>query len=135
MLLEIEYRLLRNARGLRLGVTLIGCEGSVLLSTKDLDSLPEDAIPRTPGRYVSRCEIPGHFLNYGQYFLTVGADFPMIQNHFAIERVLSLRVERVGGAADHIPDAREGLLRVTLPWNVRNVQEAQQEVNDPAFAH
>jgi lipopolysaccharide transport system ATP-binding protein len=135
MLLEIEYRLLRNAPGLRLGVTLIGCEGSVLLSTKDLDSLPEREIPRTAGRYVSRCEIPGHFLNYGQYFLTVGADFPMIQNHFAVDRVLSLRVERVGGAADHIPDAREGLLRVTLPWDVRHVHEVQPEVHDPSFAY
>jgi lipopolysaccharide transport system ATP-binding protein len=135
MFLEIEYRLLRNATGLRLGVTLIGGEGSVLLSTKDLDSLREEAIPRTPGRYVSRCEIPGHFLNFGQYFLTVGADFPMIQNHFGIDRVLSLRVDRVGGAADHIPDSREGLLRVTLPWDVRHVHEAQQEVHAPSFAH
>lgn len=135
ILFELEYRLLRNATGLRLGVTLVGCDGSVLLSTKDLDSLPEDTIPRTPGRYVSECEIPGHFLNYGQYFLTVGADFPMIQNHFAIDRVLSLRVERVGGATDHIPDAREGLLRVTLPWAVRHVHGAQQNTHDPSFAH
>jgi lipopolysaccharide transport system ATP-binding protein len=137
MHLEIEYRLLRNAPALRVGMTLIGCEGSVLLSTKDRDSIPEK-FPRTAGRYVSRCEIPGHFLNYGQYFITVGADFPMIQNHFLVDRVLSLRVERVGGTSGHIPDGRAGLLRVTLPWDVQNVHdnhEIAEALHGPSFAH
>jgi lipopolysaccharide transport system ATP-binding protein len=122
LLLEIEYRLLRSAPGLRVGAKLIGSDGAVLLSTNDLDTTP-DAVPRTSGRYVSRCEIPGNFLNYGQYFVSVGSDFPMIQTHFAVDRVLSLSVERVGGAASHIPDGRDGLLRLMLPWQVRRERE------------
>jgi lipopolysaccharide transport system ATP-binding protein len=120
--LEIEYRVLRDAAGLRVGARLVGSEGAVLLSTTDRDG-PDDGEPRVAGRFVSRCQIPGQFLNYGQYFITVGADFPMIQSHFAVDRVLSLRVERVGGTSSHIPDGREGLLRVTLPWTVSKAQD------------
>jgi lipopolysaccharide transport system ATP-binding protein len=118
LFLEIEYRVLVNAPGLRVGARLLGSDGSVLLSTTDHDE-SADGIPRLAGRYTSRCEIPGHFLNYGQYFVSVGADFPMIQSHFAVDRVLGLRIERVGGTSSHIPDGREGLLRMTLPWAVR----------------
>ncbi len=122
MFLEVEYRLLQSAPGLRVGARLVGADGAVLLSTTDLDDSPEKS-PRLAGRYLSRCEIPGHFLNYGQYFVTVGADFPMIQSHFAVDRVLSLRIERVGGTSSHIPDGREGMLRMTLPWTIRSVDE------------
>jgi lipopolysaccharide transport system ATP-binding protein len=122
MFLEIEYRLLQSAPGLRVGARLVGSDGAVLLSTTDHDDSPEKT-PRLAGRYLSRCEIPGHFLNYGQYFVTVGADFPMIQSHFAVDRILSLRIERVGGTSSHIPDGREGMLRMALPWTISSVDE------------
>jgi lipopolysaccharide transport system ATP-binding protein len=122
MFLEIEYRLLQSAPGLRVGARLVGSDGAVLLSTTDHDDSPEKT-PRLAGRYLSRCEIPGHFLNYGQYFVTVGADFPMIQSHFAVDRILSLRIERVGGTSSHIPDGREGILRMALPWTISSVDE------------
>ncbi len=134
VMLEVEYRLLRNAPGLRMGVTLVGGDGSVLFSTNDHDSVPEQ-IPRTAGRYVSRCEIPGNFLNYGQYFVSVGADFPLIQHHFALDRVLCLRVERVGGEGSHIPDGRGGLLRLVLPWEVSPLNDAAQEPHDLSLVH
>jgi lipopolysaccharide transport system ATP-binding protein len=117
---EIEYHVLRRAGTLRVGFTLLAADGSALLSSTDLESNQEDFI-REPGRYVSRCEIPGDFLNYGQYFVSVGADFPMIQGHFFCDRVLSFNVERTGGIAGHIPDTRSGMLRMRLPWGVDKV--------------
>jgi lipopolysaccharide transport system ATP-binding protein len=131
---EVEYRLLRNASGLRVGATVTGSDGAVLLSTNDLDSSPEQ-VPRSAGRYVSRCEFPGSFLNYGQYFVSVGSDFPMIQSHFAVDRIVSLRVERVGGPAGHIPDGRDGLLRVVLPWTVSRTDEIEAKPHDFLLAH
>jgi lipopolysaccharide transport system ATP-binding protein len=133
MSLEIEYRVLQDAPGLRVGARLLGSDGSVLLSTTDHDDVSDER-PRAAGRYVSRCEIPGAFLNYGQYFVTVGADFPMIQSHFSVDRVLSFRIERVAGTAAHIPDNREGLLRMTLPWTVGACEESRDEHRVPAAA-
>ena len=113
--IELEYQTLRDTTGLRLGATLITGDGSVLLSSKDLDVMPQD-LYRKAGRYVSRCELPANFLNFGQYFVSVGSDFPMVQSHFSVDRALSFRVEAVGGTGSHIPDGRTGLIRMQCPW-------------------
>jgi lipopolysaccharide transport system ATP-binding protein len=118
--IEVEYRMLRRAAGLRVGITILSPDGTALLSSKDLESNTEDLV-REPGLYVSRCTIPGDFLNYGQYFLSVSADFPMIQSHFSWDRGLTFVVERTGGVGGHIPEARSGLLRVRLPWEIGRV--------------
>jgi hypothetical protein len=61
-------------------------------------------------------------LNYGQYFVTVGADTPLIQSHFLVDRVLAFNVEQTGGIGGHISDGRQGLLRPALPWTVQTVR-------------
>jgi lipopolysaccharide transport system ATP-binding protein len=121
--IEVEYETLRDTTGLRIGVNLITGDGSVLLSTKDLDDLPED-LPRKAGRYLSRCELPPDFLNRGEYGVSVGADFPMVQSHFDIDRALSFRVEALGTTGSHIPDGRLGFIRMRFPWIVRRLDEA-----------
>jgi lipopolysaccharide transport system ATP-binding protein len=118
--IEVDYRVLRRAAGLRVGVTILAPDGSAILSSTDLESNADDLV-REPGLYRSRCTIPGDFLNYGQYFVSVGADFPMIQSHFFWDRGLRFMVERTGGIGGHIPDARSGLLRMRLPWEIARV--------------
>ena len=125
--IEVEYQTLRDTTGLRIGTTITATDGSVLLSTKDLDVLPQDYY-RPSGRYVSRCELPGDFFNYGRYAISVGADFPMIQGHFRVDRVLSFRVEAIGGAGGHVQDGREGLVRMNFPWIVERVNDTSQDL-------
>jgi lipopolysaccharide transport system ATP-binding protein len=124
--LEIEYETLRETIGLRIGATLIASEGSEVLSTKDLDFLPED-LHRGAGRYVSRCVLPGDFLNYGRYFVSVGADFPMIQSHFNVDRVLSIRIENAGSVGNQVADGRRGLVRMKFPWSVQPLHRPNEE--------
>ena len=119
--IEVEYQTLRKTSGLRIGVTVSGKGGEMLLQTKDLDVFPGD-LERPAGTYVSRCELPGNFLNVGQFFISVGSDFPMIQAHFSQDRLLSFNVETAGEAVGgHIPDGRGGLLRMKLPWTMEQV--------------
>ena len=101
-IIEIEYETLRNTQGLRVGLTLVAGDGSVLLSSTDLDVLPEDFVRRA-GRHVSRCQLPAEFFNNGRFHISVGSDFPMLQSHFHVERVLSFTIEPVGGVGQHIP--------------------------------
>ena len=115
--IEIEYQVLRRASNLRIGFTLTTSDGVAVLSSKDMDNR-DGELEREPGRYVNRCTIPGDFLNYGQYFVSVGADFPMIQTHFFVDRALAFHIEQTGGVAGSIPDSRSGLLRVRLPWDI-----------------
>jgi hypothetical protein len=100
------------------GFSLTAHDGTVVFSSTDTDSQDGE---RSPGRHVSCGTIPGTFLNYGQYFLSIGSDTPMIQSHFFLDRVLSFTVEQTGGLGAHISDGRQGLLRPALPWTTRRL--------------
>jgi lipopolysaccharide transport system ATP-binding protein len=115
---EIEYEILRPTESLRVGFSLTAHDGTVVFSSTDTDSQDGE---RSPGRHVSCGTIPGTFLNYGQYFLSIGSDTPMIQSHFFLDRVLSFTVEQTGGLGAHISDGRQGLLRPALPWTTRRL--------------
>jgi lipopolysaccharide transport system ATP-binding protein len=115
---EIEYEVLRPAASVRVGFRITAHDGTVLFSSTDSD---EREMDRDPGTYVSCCTIPGPFLNYGQYFLSVGSDTPMIQSHFLVERGLAFSIEHTGGIGAHISDGRQGVLRPALPWTVRRL--------------
>jgi lipopolysaccharide transport system ATP-binding protein len=119
--IEIQYQILRRASNLRIGLRLMGNDGNVILSSADMDGL-EGELKREPGTYLSRCTIPADFLNYGQYFVSVASDFPMIQVHFALDRVLAFQVEPTGGVGGSIPDGRSGVLRVSLPWDIQKFE-------------
>ena len=118
--IEMEYRILRPTANLRLGLRIVSQDGTVILSTRDLDNGKEDQV-RKAGDYVSRCTIPGDFLEYGQYFVSFGADFPMLRSHFALDHLLAFRIEPTGGAGGHVADGRSGILRVRLPWVIENI--------------
>lgn len=115
---EIEYEVLRPAASLRVGFSLTAHDGTVVFSSTDADSQDGE---RRPGTYASCGTIPGTFLNYGQYFLSIGSDTPMIQSHFLVDRGLSFTVEQTGGLGAHISDGRQGLLRPALAWTTRRL--------------
>lgn len=117
---EIEYKVLRAARNLRVGFTLTGNDGTAVLTSSDMDGT-EGEMERGPGTYLNRCEISGNFLNYGQYSLRVGSDFPMVQVHFSLDRAIAFTVEQTGGVGGSIPDGRKGLLRIQLPWDTQKI--------------
>jgi lipopolysaccharide transport system ATP-binding protein len=119
---EVQYRVLKRAANLRVGVRLLAHEGTVLISSTDMDEGPDEMI-REPGIYLSRCNVPGELLNFGQYYVSVGCDFPMVQTHFRVDQGLAFRIEQTGGVGGHISDGRTGILRMRLPWNVQRVGE------------
>jgi lipopolysaccharide transport system ATP-binding protein len=117
--LEVQYNMLKRASNLRVGMRVIAHDGTIVLSSTDMDS--QDEFVREPGAYVSRCDVPGEFLNYGQYYISVGCDFPMVAGHFLVEQALAFQVAQTGGVGGHINDGRLGLLRLRLPWRIEKV--------------
>jgi lipopolysaccharide transport system ATP-binding protein len=119
-MIELEYRILRPVTNLRLGLRIVAHDGTVVFSTRDLDDGREEQV-RNPGNYVSRCTIPGNFLDYGQYFVSFGADCPMTRSHFALDQALAFQIEPTGGVGGHVADGRSGLLRIQLPWAIEQL--------------
>jgi lipopolysaccharide transport system ATP-binding protein len=118
--LEVQYQVLQPASNLRIGVRLMAHDGTVLLTSTDMDE--HDELSRFPGTYVSRCSVPGEFLNYGQYYISVGCDVPAIRTHFLVDQALGFQVAQTGGVGGHINEGRLGMLRTKLPWNVERIE-------------
>jgi len=118
--IEVQYKILQRSEHLRVGIRLISQDGSVLLSSTDKDG--EEEPTRAPGEYISRCNIPGEFLNRGRYHVTVGCDTPMVRTHFHVEQALSFHMEQTSRVEGKLNDDRTGLLRLQLPWKVERTE-------------
>lgn len=76
LLVEIDYRLSRPIRELRVTVSLHTSDGVHIFSTSDYLFQPEDRM-RPAGKHKSTCIIPGRLLNAGAYTITIDFDIPM----------------------------------------------------------
>jgi lipopolysaccharide transport system ATP-binding protein len=118
--IEMQYRVFRPLPNLSVGLRILTHDGVSVFTTRDLDEGNGDPL-RQPGDYVSRCEIPGNFLNYGQYFASFGADCDRHLGHFSLHQVLSFQIEETGGIAGHVPVRRLGILRTSFPWTIEKI--------------
>jgi lipopolysaccharide transport system ATP-binding protein len=114
--MEVQYRVFRPLPNLSVGLRILTHDGVSVFTTRDLDEGSQPV--RQPGDYISRCTIPGNFLNYGQYFASFGADCDRQLGHFSLHQVLSFQIEDTGGIAGHVPVKRLGILRMSFPWTI-----------------
>jgi len=119
--IDLEYILTAPIPGLRVGFRLLTSEGVVVFSTTDQDAESLRNQPKAAGAYLSRCQIPGGFLNRWHYFISVGIDVPMVQSILFIDQALSFYVEATGGLVGDIPDNRLGVVCPLLPWTVESL--------------
>ncbi len=115
--LEMEYEIRTRIGDVRIGYRLDAADGTVVFISQDTD--PEGlGLLREPGRYISRCTIPGNLLNSGRYFVTVACDSPMKEMLFLKENILSFVIRLTGRVGGSIPDGRVGVIRLPLKWDI-----------------
>jgi lipopolysaccharide transport system ATP-binding protein len=117
---EIEYRLHAPISGLRIGIYLTTARGEYVMASFDTDSaqLFEEHRVRPPGQYVSRCLIPGDFLNEGRYILGINASAYRIRRYFQEEQSLAFTVDATDAPGAHWPELRMGPVRPRLNWQI-----------------
>ena len=123
--IEWEYALTQSIRGLRVGLYLLTTRGEYVFTSFDVDDLDmyRRWEERPPGRYVSRCRVPGHWLNEGRYILSVNASAYGVRTYFHEENALSFRVDPTGAVGSQWPERRLGVLRPLLPWEIVRLGE------------
>jgi lipopolysaccharide transport system ATP-binding protein len=125
---EVEYQVNLRINNARLAVRLLASDGTVVFTSTDSPSWERCGGVREPGRYISRCEIPGELLNDGSYGITVAADVPGVAVLFNEESVLTFRVENTDGRRSPVLEQWPGVICPALRWEVRNLNcEAGQD--------
>lgn len=117
--IEIEYRVLVPLPHVRVALRLLTDDGTVVFTSADSGDPAWRGETREPGVYVSRCEIPGDFLNEGLYSVMVSADVPFVEILFQEENAVAFNVEQTGGVGGDYPERWPGVICPALPWSVQ----------------
>jgi len=102
---------------LRLVLRIVSDAGTIIFSTSDQDKrdLTMEGM-RTPGRYLSTCNIPGKLLRPGKFFVTVGA--ARAGNWFELyEQLLMFEITAVGNPFPQRP----GVIAPMLDWDTQKL--------------
>lgn len=120
--IEFEYSLDEDITGLRVGLYIISTRGEFVLTSFDVDDTEkfEAYSTRKAGTYISRCTIPGDFLNEGRFVIGVNASIFKIRTYFHDEQALIFNVNGTGAPGTQWPEPRTGLIRPRLYWEIES---------------
>ena len=123
--IEFEYQLDQAITGLRVGLYLLTTHGEHIFTSFDTDEPQkyEQFATRQAGRYVSRCTIPGDFLNDGRYVLGVNASSFRVRRYFQDEYALAFTVDATGAPGMHWLEPRLGTIRPRLDWQIQEISQ------------
>ncbi|MFH0965910.1 MAG: ABC transporter ATP-binding protein [Planctomycetota bacterium] len=71
---DIEYEILQSVQGLQIGFWLLTSDGVTVFVAGDNEDRAWTDRLRKPGRYSSRCSVPGRLLNSGTYTITLASN-------------------------------------------------------------
>ena len=118
--IEIEYELLEDITGLRVGYYLLTTRGEPVFTSFDIDSeeLFKEFTSRPKGVFTSRCVIPPQTLNEGRFVLGINASSYMVRRYFQDDQALSFSVDASGAPGTQWPEPRPGEVRPALEWTI-----------------
>ena len=118
--IEIEYELLEDITGLRVGYYLLTTRGEPVFTSFDIDSeeLFKEFTSRPKGVFTSRCVIPPQTLNEGRFVLGINASSYMVRRYFQDDQALSFSVDASGAPGTQWPEPRPGAVRPALDWTI-----------------
>lgn len=118
--IEIEYELLEDITGLRVGYYLLTTRGEPVFTSFDIDSeeLFKEFTSRPKGVFTSRCVIPPQTLNEGRFVLGINASSYMVKRYFQDDQALSFSVDASGAPGTQWPEPRPGAVRPALEWTI-----------------
>ena len=124
--IEFEYQISEALTGLRVGLYMMTTRGEYVFTSFDTDD-PEkyqQHTLRSPGRYISRCEIPPNLMNEGRYVVGVNASSYRIKRYFQDDKVLTFTVDATGAPGSQWPEKRMGTVRPSLDWTIKQVENS-----------
>jgi lipopolysaccharide transport system ATP-binding protein len=110
---DVDYRVKAPLRGARMVLRLSTQEGELALATTD--HLIREA-EQMPGRYRTRCTIPGGLLNRRTYSIGIGFEIPGITILIPRQEQLTVSIGGGGNQGSHFPEAWPGVMCPSIGW-------------------
>ncbi len=120
---EMEVEIVAPVPSFRSSIRVLTGDGITVFTSTDQENQSHPDGFNIPGRYLSRCGIPGNLLNIGHYFISPGADIPFVEVIFFEEQCLGFHVEQTGGVSGKYPELWPGLICPCVLWESELVSE------------
>ena len=118
---EIAYEVMVPVRNLFIAYRLTDALGSIIFESMDTDTTGMKGQIREPGRYLSRCKVPGGLLKPGHYQLSILSFIERVKIIEYHENVLAFDVSEVGY---RLNDNRLGAVTPVLEWEISRIDGA-----------
>jgi lipopolysaccharide transport system ATP-binding protein len=119
--IEIEYVLLQSVSGIQVGFSISTYDGVIVFVAGDNEDSRWIGKVKKPGKYKSKCKIPGLLFNSGVYYLSVASDLRNAEILFSQENVIRFQVEQTKIPA-HSPSKPAGVICPFLEWQIEKVE-------------
>ena len=110
--IEFRYTVLDAGLRGRIALQIRNQHDQPILSSASTDGSSVRRKEMPPGSYIETCEIPGHFLAPGTYFLTISQ--PAIDGDIVIENICTFTIDSADSLAGI--DGRAGFVAPQLRW-------------------
>lgn len=121
--INLEYEILKPIKDLRIGFFMQNLEGIPLCGSTDAEATLSSY--RTPGYYISQCNFPGYYLNFGRYSVHFGAALPPYEQMIVkTSYCLSYTLEDVEGHSS-LNQKLPGILRPNLEWRIKPLNRGE----------
>jgi lipopolysaccharide transport system ATP-binding protein len=115
--IEIEYEVLVPMAAAWIGLRLDTVEGVAVVVAHDADDEALRGV-RQPGRYASRCAVPGHLLNAGRFIVSIAAGLTGVKQFAVQQNVLTFDIEDLGIAGPRVGGKRKGVILPQFEWRI-----------------
>lgn len=121
--IEAEYYLTETVRDLRVQFKLYTTRGELLFISSDRDERQhhEGYFTRGPGRYVSRCHVPGNLLNGGVFIVGLSAAVMNVDRYFVDSNCVRFEISAASEMTSLWADNRGGFFRPMLQWEIESL--------------
>jgi lipopolysaccharide transport system ATP-binding protein len=122
--IEMTYELKESFSDLRILFKFYSALGELLFMSSDTDDAARHKahLTRRPGKYTSRCHIPGNLLNKGVFMVAVSVTIPTVHRFFLDQQAVKFAVDDSGGVGSNWVEERGGFFRPALHWDIEPVQ-------------
>jgi lipopolysaccharide transport system ATP-binding protein len=118
--LEIEYEFTQPVKSVRVVALFRTAQDVDAFQTTDCDASLVRGLDRSPGRYVSRCEIPAYLLTQGRYRITVWVAITHVRQLRRRDDALVVDVQYTKGWI--MQDLRNTAVNPQLAWDTERLE-------------
>jgi lipopolysaccharide transport system ATP-binding protein len=120
---KFSYELKQELKDLRINVTVLTMDESIVFVTSSHDA---DKTDKSPGSYESSVILPSHFFNKGHFRIRINAGIPNVKVLLKPIVALEFEIEKLTASGSRVSEVFPGITAPNFKWDVVKRQNEKE---------